>query len=36
MFMLGVFATVVVAGFALAKLRSRGNDKPNVTRLNVR
>jgi hypothetical protein len=33
MFGLSIFAGLVAAGFLLAKLRGRGNEKPNVTRL---
>ncbi|MBI3663100.1 MAG: hypothetical protein HY234_08645 [Acidobacteria bacterium] len=29
----GLFAGVVVVGFVFAKLRSRGNEKPSVTKL---
>jgi hypothetical protein len=33
MFTLGIFAGVMVVGFAFAKLRARANSRPSVTRL---
>jgi len=33
MFAFGVFAGVIVFGFLISRVRSRGNDKPSVTRL---